>query len=88
MKINKLLKEVLGNKFFTVKYVKKDGTRRVACARLGVTKGVKGTGSKRPDNIVTYYDVNKKGFRSFDWNRVERITQGNFTIFGEGLKII
>lgn len=77
-------KELVGTKFFTVTFYKKDGTPRVMTGRLGVSKGVKGTGKPKPDNIVTVYETgynrdaktgrfNKQGFqcfRSFDINRL------------------
>lgn len=76
--------ELVGSKFFTVTFYKKDGTLRKMQGRLGVKKGVKGTGAPKPDNIVTVYEVNsnrdaktgkftKAGFqqfRSFDVDRL------------------
>lgn len=93
MKISKAqLKEIVGNRFFTVTFYKKDGSTRVLNGRLGVSKDVKGTGRVKPDHIVTVYE-NKPGrdnkgrftsnqgqYRSFDLNRVISIKTKQTTL--------
>lgn len=52
--------------FFSVFFIKKDGSLRKMTGRKGVKKGVKGVGSTvaRPDTpYVTVFDVVKKNFR-------------------------
>ena len=74
------LKSIVGNRFFAVQFTKTDGTTRDMVCRLGVSKGVKGTGKTMPDHLVTVWDANKRAFRSFSLDRVHEIRQGNLTI--------
>jgi hypothetical protein len=63
------IKEVinlLGNKIFTVSFIKKDGTIRIMNARRGVKKGVKGVGmSYNPTekDLIVVFDMQKESFR-------------------------
>ena len=59
-------------KFFTVEFVKKDGTNRKMIARTGVKKGLVGAGRSKPlaDHLVCVFDVQSKGYRTIDVNRV------------------
>lgn len=66
-------KQFVGNKIFTVVFLKKDGSLRHMTGRLGVKKYVKGTGYAKPDNIVTVFEMQKKQYRSFDVDRVKEI---------------
>jgi len=54
-------------KFFTVKFIKLDGSERVMNARLGVKKYLKG-GTLKYDpaefNYITVYDMGSKGYRT------------------------
>jgi hypothetical protein len=70
----KLFKNLVGNKFFTVVFRKKDGTLRTMNARLGVKKHLKG-GKKLYDkaNLVTVYDITKKGYRTVNLDSVQEI---------------
>lgn len=57
---------LLGDKIFTVTFVKKDGTVRVMNARRGVKKGVKGVGMSYDPyskNLIPVYDMQKGAFR-------------------------
>lgn len=65
MEIKKVI-ELLGDKIFTVTFVKKDGSIRVMNARRGVKKGVKGVGmSYNPTekDLVVVFDMQKEAFR-------------------------
>ena len=74
-------KELVGSKFFSITFYKKDGTKRTMNGRLGVTKYVKGTGKPKPNSIVTVYEVNKRQYRSFDISRLISVkTKGNEVI--------
>jgi len=80
------LQQMVGGRFFHVTFVKKDGTVRQMNGRLGVTKYIKGgTGTtiNRPDNIVTVYDMQAKGYRAFDLDRVYSVWQGDRVMFGD-----
>jgi hypothetical protein len=63
------LKEVInlmGEKIFTITFIKKDGSVRVMNARRGVKKGVKGVGmSYNPTekDLVVVFDMQKEAFR-------------------------
>lgn len=72
----KLFKQLVGNKFFTVTFKKKDGTLRTMNCRLGVKKHLKG-GTKSYDdskfNYVTVYDLVKKGYRIVNLDAIKQI---------------
>jgi hypothetical protein len=63
------LKEVInlmGEKIFTITFVKKDGSVRVMNARRGVKKGVKGVGMSydpTKKDLVVVFDMQKGEFR-------------------------
>lgn len=48
-------------------FIKKDGSERPATGTLAATvvPAIKGTGKAKPMGIVTYYDIERKGWRSF-----------------------
>ena len=53
-------------KFFSVSFIKKDGTTRKMTARLGVKKNIKGIGMKYDPserNLIVVFDVHKKAYR-------------------------
>lgn len=53
-------------KFFSVSFIKKDGTTRKMTARLGVKKNLKGVGLKfnpTEKNLIVVFDVHKKAYR-------------------------
>jgi len=76
--INEIKKEI-GNKFFSVEFVKKNGELRKMHARLGVKKYLKG-GFKKYDaeslNYLTVYDLSKKAYRTVNLNTVKSLICG------------
>ena len=67
---------------FGVKFFKKDGTARTMCARLGVSKGVKGVGKSwgrdTHPQYVTVFDMAKDDFRHVNLDTVQSVTsKGN-----------
>jgi hypothetical protein len=66
-------------KFFTVKFIKKDGSERVMNARLGVKKYLKG-GTLAYDpaefNYITVYDMGAKGYRMVNANTIKNLKIG------------
>lgn len=67
------LKKMLGTKFFTAKFIKKNGEQRTMNCRLGVAKDIKGTGKRFNDddhNLITVYDLHKKGYRTIPVDRL------------------
>jgi hypothetical protein len=66
-------------KFFTVTFIKKDGSERVMNARLGVKKYLKG-GTLKYDpaefNYITVYDMGAKGYRTVNANTIQKLKIG------------
>jgi hypothetical protein len=66
-------------KFFTVTFIKKDGSERVMNARLGVKKYLKG-GTLAYDpaefNYITVYDMGSKGYRMVNANTIKNLKIG------------
>ncbi len=54
------------NKIFSCVFIKKDGSVRNMNCRVGVKKGIKGTGKSRSNNYNSYltvFDMNKGNYR-------------------------
>jgi hypothetical protein len=68
----KQLIESTRGRFFTVEFVKKDGSNRKMLARTGVKKGLVGAGRSKPlaENLVCVYDVQAKGYRTVNCDKV------------------
>ena len=63
--------EATKGRFFTLVYRKADDTIRRMNCRTGVVRYVKGTGLPRKNaDLVTIYDVQLKGYRSININRI------------------
>ena len=66
-------------KFFTVTFIKKDGSERVMNARLGVKKYLRG-GELKYDpaefNYITVYDMGAKGYRMVNANTIQKLKIG------------
>jgi hypothetical protein len=66
-------------KFFTVTFIKLDGSERVMNARLGVKKYLKGGTLKyNPEdfNYITVYDMGSKGYRIVNANTIQKLKIG------------
>ena len=53
-------------RFFSVSFIKKDGSERKMTARLGVKKNIKGVGMKYDPlerNLIVVFDIHKKAYR-------------------------
>lgn len=74
-----LLAEFVGNKIFNIEFIKANGSIRTMNARLGVSKGVKGTGKRKPDHLITVFDMNANAFRCFNSDSVLRIKCNGIT---------
>lgn len=60
-------------KFFSVSFIKKDGTTRKMTARLGVKKNIKGIGMKydpSEKNLIVVFDVHKKAYRMINLSTI------------------
>ena len=81
--LNSFLNEAKDGKTFTVEFVKKDGTKRVMNARLGVKKGVNGKGmAYKPTErgLLPVYDMANKGFRMVNFETVTSYTSHGRTV--------
>lgn len=66
-------KAAQGGKFFTVDFVKKDGSLRTMNCRLGVQKHLKGGTKTLTDNYICVYDVKSEGYRSINPETVRSV---------------
>lgn len=74
-----LIKDTKG-KFFTVTFIKKDGSERVMNARLGVKVYLKGGELPyNPDEkgLIPVYDVKTGGYRMVNVNTIKKLKIGN-----------
>jgi hypothetical protein len=74
-----LIKDTKG-KFFTVTFIKKDGTERVMNARLGVKVYLKGGELPyNPDEkgLIPVYDVKTGGYRMVNVSTIKKLKIGN-----------
>lgn len=61
--------------FLTVRFVKKDGSVRTMHCRLGVKKHLKGgTSTLNPEQFLTVWDLNAKGYRAINRDTVLSVT--------------
>lgn len=66
-------------KFFTVWFIKKDGTLRMMNARLGVKAYLKG--GELPYNpeekgLIPVYDIQSQGYRMINWTTIKKLKIG------------
>jgi hypothetical protein len=70
------IKETIGNKIFSVSFVKKDGTLREMVCRFGVTKHLKG-GEMNHDPMelghLVVFDMQKEDYRTINFNTIRKI---------------
>lgn len=74
-------------KFFTVTFIKKDGSERVMNARLGVKKYLKGGELKYNPadfNYISVYDMGSKGYRMVNADTIQKLKIGRneYTVDG------
>ena len=67
-----------GGKFFTVTFIKKDGTPRTITGRIDVSKYTKGgvAGWKANRNNIGIFEVNEGHYRAFNAERVTSLKIG------------
>jgi hypothetical protein len=70
------IKQTIGNKIFSVSFVKKDGSIRDMVCRFGVTKHLKG-GELNHDPMelghLVVFDMQKEAYRTINWNTIKQI---------------
>jgi len=68
-------------KFFTVVFIKKDGTTRSMNCRLGVTKHLKGGVSNLDvSQYLTVYDVQSEGYRAVNLSTIVSVSCGGVVL--------
>ncbi len=65
----------MGGKFFTVEFIKRDGTTRVMLCKVGVTKYLKGGKRTVGNDVQVVFDMHKMQYRSFRYDSVIRINK-------------
>ena len=88
MKRLELLEKInlLSGRFFTVEFIKKDGTIRKMNCRTGVKKYLSNNGkqiklSHPIDNgILRVYDIHSKGYRSINLDTIKKINYNKITL--------
>lgn len=72
-------------KFFTVKFIKKDGTLRKMTCRTGVNKGVNGKGlafEPKEKGLKVVWSTDAEGYRMINLAQVKEITfNGTTTVY-------
>lgn len=70
------IKATIGNKIFSVSFIKKDGTLREMVCRFGVTKHLKG-GEMNHDPMtlghLVVFDMQKEAYRTINFNTIKTI---------------
>jgi hypothetical protein len=61
-------------KFFSVRFVKKNGEVRDMNCRLGVTKYLQGKGRSHPKSLINTYDVQVEGYRYINCKTIQQAT--------------
>lgn len=75
-KVRNTVKKTNG-KFFTVNFLKKDGSERTMLCRTHVKKHLRGGKKTTPETAITVYSINDKGYRCFYPDTVMGIKCGN-----------
>ena len=76
-----------GGKFFSITFVKADGSTRKMVCRLGVKKHNGGKASDEFNySLLTVYDVHKRGFRNINLETVQQYTVAGRTFKQEWMQ--
>ena len=82
--------KALNGKFFSVDFVKKDGTPRTMTCRTGVKKYVKNTqpsttakrkSTLKDRGLMGVFEINTGNYKTLNLNTVSRITCGDTVVF-------
>ena len=83
--INNIL-GLLGNKFFTITFVKKDLSIRTINGRLKVTKYLKGGDcTLDKEKFLIVYSLKDKGYRAINKETILAIKMDNMIIYNKGV---
>jgi len=82
--MNKFINSILAatdGKFFTVVFIKKDGTLRTMNCRTGVKKHLKGgVSTLDASQYLTVYDLQAGGYRAVNYSTIQSVTCQGVTI--------
>lgn len=83
MKTTQFIKQLVGSKFFTVEFLKKDGSKRKMLCKLGVKKHLKGGklgyDADKVNNLIVF-DVNKKAYRTVNLDTLKKLKCGKIEV--------
>lgn len=65
----------LGGRFFSVEFIKRDGTTRIMLCKVGVTKYLKGGKRTVGNDVQVVFDIHNMQYRSFRYDSVVRINK-------------
>lgn len=77
---------LLNGQFFTVEFIKKDGSTRLMNCRTGVKKYLSDNGKKikltppSENGILRVYDIHAKGYRSINIDTIKKINYNKITL--------
>ena len=78
-----------GGKFFSITFVKADGSTRKMVCRLGVKQHGGGKASDEFNySLLTVYDVQKRGFRNINLETVQQYTVAGRTFKQEWMQVL
>ena len=78
----RIIVSAVRDKFFSIEFVKADGSKRTINGRLGVKKHLKGGRNCNVTLVpkhLTIYDMQKKGYRNVNLSTVKTLKVSNFT---------
>ena len=77
--LRRYIEAIVGDEFFSIEFIKSDGSKRILNGRLGVTKHLKG-GANCNDIFkhLTVFDVQNQGYRNVDLASVEAVNAHGF----------
>ena len=80
-------KEFVGNKVFSVDFIKADKTKRTYNARVNVHKHTKGgiNPVEHKPNLVTIFEMDAQQYRTLNLNTVQQIRCNGVILTGEQL---
>ena len=76
--VSPVIKNMVGQKIFKAKFVKKNGEVREMNCKLGDKKHLKdGLNVNNKDRYLTVYDMKSQGYRNINLNTIVEISCGN-----------
>ena len=77
--LRRYIKAIVQDQFFSIEFLKSDGSKRILNGRLGVTKHLKGGANcNDTSKYLTVFDMQKQGYRNVDLATVEAVNAHGF----------